>query len=382
MPDQSAVLCVDDEPLLLEGLSRTLGQNFDVVTETDPVAALSRLERGEREFAVIISDMRMPVMDGARFLARAAQIAPLSPRILLTGQADVTAAAAAVNTGRIFRFLCKPCPPPALLEAVEAGAEQYRLQRIEKDVLEQTLAGSIRLLSEVLILAAPRIFTRTQYVQSYVVYLAHRLGLSDVWRFELAACLSLVGCVGLPEEMAARALSGGPLEEQEARAFAEHPLITQRLLRRIPRFEEIADMVGLQNEAPRGPGPRHESADVVLGARLLGVARAVEQLVSSGASEAEAASRLLGSSDPASAELLQLLAEYRPLKPHGELKELRVNQLAPEMVLERDVKTRAGVVIAPSGQQLSQLVVERLGRFSRAGLLVEPVWVRVPASAS
>jgi len=105
------VLCVDDEPLLLEGLERTLRESFEVVTETKPLAALALLERKERDFVAIISDMRMPLMDGAKFLACAAEIAPNSTRLLLTGHAELNAAIAAVNTGRVFRFLCKPCAP-------------------------------------------------------------------------------------------------------------------------------------------------------------------------------------------------------------------------------------------------------------------------------
>ena len=115
MNSERYIPCVDDEPLLLEGLERTLGQSFEVVTETKPLAALALLERHEHDFVAIISDMRMPLMDGAKFLSCAAEIAPDSVRLLLTGHAELSAAIAAVNTGRIFRFLCKPCAPPELL---------------------------------------------------------------------------------------------------------------------------------------------------------------------------------------------------------------------------------------------------------------------------
>ena len=76
MMSQRHVLCVDDEPLVLEGLERTLRQNFEVVTETKPLAALALLEKRELDFVAVISDMRMPLMDGAKFLACAAEIVP------------------------------------------------------------------------------------------------------------------------------------------------------------------------------------------------------------------------------------------------------------------------------------------------------------------
>jgi DNA-binding NtrC family response regulator len=83
------VLCVDDEPFLLEGLERSLGQDFRVVTDTEPVAALARLEKHEHDYVAIVSDMRMPLMNGAQFLARAAEVAPNATRVLLTGHADL-----------------------------------------------------------------------------------------------------------------------------------------------------------------------------------------------------------------------------------------------------------------------------------------------------
>jgi CheY-like chemotaxis protein len=373
--EERYVLCVDDEPLLLEGLERTLEPDFRVVTQTKPLEALALLERHERDYVTIISDMRMPLMDGAEFLSRAAELAPDATRVLLTGYAELSAALAAVNTGRIFRFLCKPCPPAELLSAVEAAAEQHRLRHLEKDFLEQTLTGSVRLLSEVLMLVSPRIFMRAQRIQAYVVFLAQRLKRSDVWRFELAACLSMIGCVSLPEETVARALSGGSLEEGEQRAFAEHPLTAHRLLQRIPRFQDIAEMVRQQAEPPP-PLEAPLSAEVELGTRLLRVARRVEQLVSDGATEADACARLSASLPAADGELLRLLATYQLEARRGELKELRVHQMTVQMSLEHDVKTRAGVVVVPGGKQLTQLLLERLLRFSRAGLLVEPIWVR------
>ena len=90
------VLCVDDEPNVLEGLSLHLRRRYQVETATSGAAALEILQRGG-ETAVVMSDMRMPGMDGAAFLARARQTAPDTVRILLTGHADLNSAISAVN---------------------------------------------------------------------------------------------------------------------------------------------------------------------------------------------------------------------------------------------------------------------------------------------
>ncbi len=189
------VLCVDDEPLVLQGLERTLFEHFDVTTESSPVAAVSLLER-EPAFAVILSDMRMPVMDGAALLGKARTIVPFTSRLLLTGHSEVEAAAAAVNHGQILRFLTKPCAEEVLLAAIEAGVEQHRLLTAERELLEQTLTGSVRLLTEVLSLFAPALFSRTQRIRAFVAHMAARSHLEDPWRFEVASLLCMVGCVG------------------------------------------------------------------------------------------------------------------------------------------------------------------------------------------
>lgn len=137
------ILCVDDEAGVLEGLDLILGRRFRVETATSGAAGLDTLERC-RDVAVVISDMRMPHMDGAAFLSKVRTVAPDAIRILLTGQADMRSAVSAVNEGQIFRFLTKPCAPASLTAAIDAACEQRRLLTAEKVLLEETLQGSIK----------------------------------------------------------------------------------------------------------------------------------------------------------------------------------------------------------------------------------------------
>ena len=102
--DAPRVLCVDDEPNVLEGLRDGLSRSFDVHTAESGADALALLERHPDGFAVIISDMRMPVMSGSAFLSQARRISPNAVRLLLTGYSDVDAAIRAVNDGQLFRF--------------------------------------------------------------------------------------------------------------------------------------------------------------------------------------------------------------------------------------------------------------------------------------
>jgi EAL domain-containing protein (putative c-di-GMP-specific phosphodiesterase class I)/CheY-like chemotaxis protein len=132
------ILLVDDEPALLAGLRRQLRPYYDVVCSVDPQGALDLLA-AQGPFAVVVSDMRMPVMDGAAFLEHARTLAPDATRVLLTGQADVPATIAAINRGQVFRFLCKPCPAEELLETLQAAVDEHRRIRQEQALLDSSL---------------------------------------------------------------------------------------------------------------------------------------------------------------------------------------------------------------------------------------------------
>src|SRR2546425_3295178 len=124
------ILCVDDEPNVLEAYQRSLRKKFQIDTAVGGEQGLAEIER-QGPYAVVISDLRMPGMDGVQFLAQVRDRSPDSIRVMLTGQADMNAAIGAVNEGRIFRFLTKPCPPDILSQTLQAGLEQYRLITVE-----------------------------------------------------------------------------------------------------------------------------------------------------------------------------------------------------------------------------------------------------------
>jgi DNA-binding NtrC family response regulator len=111
-----SVLCVDDEPRVVEGLALHLRRNYQVLTANGAQSALEIL-KDKGAPAVIVSDMRMPGIDGATLLKRVKDLYPDMTRILLTGEPGRDAAIAAVNEGQIFRFLTKPCPPDRLKRA-------------------------------------------------------------------------------------------------------------------------------------------------------------------------------------------------------------------------------------------------------------------------
>jgi DNA-binding NtrC family response regulator len=117
------ILFVDDEAAVLAGYDRTLHREFEVDTAAGGELGLKAIN-SSGPYAVVISDMRMPGMSGAQFLAKARQSSPDMVRMLLTGYTDLSAAMEAVNEGNIFRFLTKPCAKEVLVAAINSGVEQ------------------------------------------------------------------------------------------------------------------------------------------------------------------------------------------------------------------------------------------------------------------
>jgi DNA-binding NtrC family response regulator len=133
--NRARVLFVDDEPLVLEGLRRSVRADFAVDLAQGPEEGLEKL-KNHGPYQVVVSDLRMPGMDGVSFLIAARNIAPGSVRVMLTGFDDVAAVGRAVNEGQIFRFLAKPVSREKLVATLRECNAQYQSARDEKNHLK------------------------------------------------------------------------------------------------------------------------------------------------------------------------------------------------------------------------------------------------------
>ena len=289
--EKPTILCVDDEPLVLDGIRDRLRRSFDVRTATSGAEGLKLLRADPRGYAVVISDMRMPEMPGSTFLREAKRLAPLSVRMLLTGHSDADAAAKAVNDGGIFRYLTKPMERDALLQACAAALTQHRIQTAERDLLEQTLRGAVKALTDVLALAAPAVFGRGARLKTLVGELAAEAGRDGAWEVEVAAMLAQIGAITLPSETAEKLYAGAPLTPAEEAMVARVPALSQDILASIPRLEGV-----LQILANQGRSFDQDDADgaVPIGARILRVSTDYLALRSQGVPAALALDTLRG----------------------------------------------------------------------------------------
>ena len=147
---EDRILFVDDDSNILDGYKRQLRRQFNIFTAEGGEMGLEEI-KNNGPFAVIVSDLKMPGMDGNQFLAYVKDIAPESTRILLTGYADLRSAIDAINNGRIFRLLTKPCDKIDLIQTLENGIEQYRKNVRSKagtDALESLARKKILLVDD------------------------------------------------------------------------------------------------------------------------------------------------------------------------------------------------------------------------------------------
>ena len=161
------ILFVDDEANLLSAMERQFRKQYEVDIALGAEKGLEAVSHNG-SYAVIVSDFRMPGLNGVEFLAKVRELAPDSTRMMLTGHADLKTAMEAVNEGHIFRFLTKPCPPEVMGKALESGVSQYRLINAERELLEKTLNGSIKVLTQILSLLNPEAFGRASRISRYV----------------------------------------------------------------------------------------------------------------------------------------------------------------------------------------------------------------------
>jgi response regulator RpfG family c-di-GMP phosphodiesterase len=366
------ILCVDDEPQILESLQDMLYEHFDVRTAASGAEGLAKLGDEPQAYALIISDMRMPVMPGSVFLREARRVAPEATRILLTGHADLDSAVSAVNEGQLFRFLIKPCPPDELLAACEAAVEQHRLQTVERVLLEETLKGSVKALVDVLALANPAAFGRGAHVRCSVARLAGALELAESWEVEVSAMLVHIGAVTLPAETADKLYAGARLTPGEQEMVDRVPALTRRILENIPRLEGVLEILDNYRRSYREEGAGQA---LPVGARILRIALDHDTLDAQLGDGGLALAAMRGRGQVYDPDLLEAFERV----VGGDERTRRVREIAMAalrsgMILAADVRSDAGALLIARGHTVTDQLLVRLSNL-RVGSIREPLMI-------
>ena len=371
------VLMVDDEPNVLAGYRRSLGKRFDLDIAEGAANALTTLD-ATPGFSVVVTDMRMPNMDGIEFVRKARIKHSDVVYIMLTGNADQDTAVRAINEGQLFRFLNKPCSTESLEQALVAAIRQYEMQTAERVLLKDTLTGSIRMMADVMDMANPALAAFQKSVRSTAKEVCMALGIESNWQFDLASSLCLLGLSVISTQITPQFIT-----DQDLQICAESG---SKLLRYIPRLEATAGMIRREHEIGFLPAKLDfsdaESRDM-LGGRILRFAIDLERNLLDIPDINTALKKMRAQTDRYDNQLLSAVEKLpsiqnRLLKTDlWTVRTINMLSLAPGMVLSSDVMSSDNKLLLSKGHELSTPAIERLRFMALRGMIQDQVSVMV-----
>jgi response regulator RpfG family c-di-GMP phosphodiesterase len=408
------LLCVDDEENVLRSLKRLfMSEDYEVMTALSGPEALKLLEG--TEIPVIISDQRMPVMTGARFLEKSREVSPDSIRIILTGHADVEAAISAINQGGAYRYVSKPWNDSELLLVVKEALEKYALlkenrylteltQRQNEELkkwntelefyvqqhtidltnqnkelkrlnekLNRNLHDMLASMSGLIELRNRTVHSHSHNVAMLATMIAHTMGLEEpaIENISTAALLHDIGKIGESDLAMTKTVS--ELSPTEMAEYRRHPVRGQAVIDCIEDLREAGLLVRSHHEWYNGKGfPDGLKADSIpLGARIISIADSFDRMLHYEMRSTDSAlqnirtmlsaqfdATLFSALEKASREFS---ASTTVTEDTMEV-ELTTKDLAPGMILSRDVRTGTGLLMLRKNAILNTKNIETLIR--------------------
>lgn len=276
------ILVVDDEQDNLQLFVRTLRRNYNVLKANSGLEGLEVLKNEKVD--MILSDHKMPVMDGSEFLKNSIEIIPDAIRILVTAFADSEILVGAINDGKIHRYVRKPWTPPELLNIVEACFEVYQLnidnQKLAGD-LKELFSGTISAIMEALDAKDTHTSGRSKRVTYFALRIGQKMGLSDekLSELELAGLLHDIGMIGVPANVLSKP---GDLSEEEYEQVKGHLTIGIKILSEIKQLHHVIKIVECHHEYYDGKGYPHglQGEEIPVESQIIAVADAYDGLTS------------------------------------------------------------------------------------------------------
>ena len=428
MNQSATLLLVDDEVNVLKSLMRLLhAHNYRLLMAASGTEALALMAREPVD--LVISDMRMPHMDGAELLAKIRQQWPETMRLLLTGHADMTQTVAAINQGEIYRYIAKPWHDDELLLIVAQALEQQKLKR-ENARLQQLTAEQNAALREANTTLEQKVAQRTAELSQLVSFLemtqqelktsfrtslqvlanmldmrfadwvghsqrvvdvAEQLArMADVGEEEFeairnAAQLHDIGKIALPDALVNKPFLS--CSRQERSEVMEHPALGQMVLLPIPELNRAGVLIRHIHEHYDGTGfpDRLHSDSIPLGARILAIAVDYDELqmglILPQAITAEHALLYIRENkgqryDPDLVSLMVRVvdAEQKRIREVA----LGSSQLKPGMKLSRDLFSASRFLLLTRGRVLDEAIIQHIWHFERTEGKAVTVYVVQP----
>lgn len=398
------VLCVDDEPNILSALKRLLRPSgYRVLTAESGALGLEMM--ATEQVDVVVSDMRMPNMDGAAFLSGVKSGWPDAVRILLTGYADMESTIDAINRGEIFRYITKPWVDSDLLMTLRQGLErkalvlektrlealtqrqneelrqlngslevkvQARTAELQKanDRSKASFLNSIKIFSSLIELRHSALAGHSRRVAALGRSLALKVGMDPKAAQEvfLAGLLHDIGKIGFPDKLLAKPVRTMAFDELQA--YHKHPMAGVHVLMAFEELGTAARMMRHHHERFDGQGfpDGLRGDDIPLGARVLAVSNDFDSLqigtFSAQQFTPKEAKQIMEKDrgkryDPMVLDALFELTGAPPAPPLREVR-LRLSELKPGMVLTRDFVSREGALLLGADHKLDDKLIGKM----------------------
>jgi CheY-like chemotaxis protein len=373
------IMAVDDNPAnlkLLEGMLRQQGYQV----RSFPRGRLALASAAENPPELILLDINMPEMNGYEVCERLKLDEKLAqiPVIFLSALGETADKMKAFQSGGVD-YVTKPFQLEEVQARVDTHIKLQRAQQVEHDLLEKTLTGAVRALTDLVHLTAPGLAVRSEAIRSIVVHITRKMATPESWQYELAATLSLVGCLTLPDDAFEKAYGCQDVSDAEDRMFRAHPGSGAHLLSNIPRLETVAEMI--RGQMAEGTGPTPSAAE--LGARMLGIAVELDRRTFRGVPFTVALQELTTMGERFDPAMLEALGDYETPRVASELDQAWVHELRVSMILAEDVLTKDGkMTIVRKGSTLTNTLIERISNFRKVRGVQEPIRVRLLQKAT
>jgi len=350
------ILCVDDEESILKGFQLNLRKDFELHLASNGTEGLEVFDR-EQGFALVLSDMRMPQMDGATMLSEIKKRDPEVVTVLLTGHTDFESAMSAVNEGSIFRMLSKPCPPEMLIKVLGDGLAQHDLIKSKRILLDQTLRGAVDALAQSLSTAKPLFFGRAQRVRRIANELADLINLNDAWRVDIASIFSQLAYISLPESVSEDVYYKKDLTPAVKEMLGKFPDDTQNLIEKIPGLEEVGEI--LVKLAVQHRFEEDDGSGIRKAASILRVALDFDYYEEQGHDKSLIVQTLKSRKDDYDPDVTECLSQLLAVAEQKyRLEEILIRRLETGMRLAQELRLADGLLVASSGTDVDRQLLK------------------------
>ena len=281
--DKYNILLVDDEEDNLALLYRTLRGSYHLEKTTSPLKALEILK--EKHFELVISDHKMPEMDGVEFLKHVQLQSPSTMRILLTAYSDANILIDAINYAKIYRYVKKPYNPEELQLIVSSALEYYQLKHDNDKLindLKELFTGTIKAIMEALDAKDRYTSGRSKRITTYSILIAQKLGLSpiDISKIELAGMLHDIGMIGISDDILYKI---DELTQEEYDEIKKHITYSVKILEDIKQLKDVVEIIKYHHEKYDGTGYPNgiKGEEIPIGSRIIAVMDAFDSIISS-----------------------------------------------------------------------------------------------------